>query len=280
MKNILIPCDFSQPAIHAFRVAVDIAGRSHGKIHLIHVVELPVLHDTVLMPVLSFEEAMLKEMTEKADEQFKKLTAKYAAGVEVSPAVVYGAMAAMILEYIREHAIDLVVMGTHGASGLKEVLIGSNTEKIVRHSPVPVLAIRSYVNIESVKNIVFPNALDTENQESLVGRVKALQHFFNATLHILWVNTPINFTRDTTTYKRLHAFTKRFMLTNSTVNVFNDPYEESGIIEFAHFIKADMIAMGTRGRKGLAHLLTGSVAEDVVNHMDLPIWTCTVRQEE
>jgi nucleotide-binding universal stress UspA family protein len=67
------------------------------------------------------------------------------------------------------------------------------------------------------------------------------------------------------------------MFTNYTTNVFNDSYEESGVINFTHTIGADMIAMGTHGRKGLTHILSGSVTEDVVNHVDCPIWTFTFK---
>ncbi|NBP71527.1 MAG: universal stress protein, partial [Cytophagia bacterium] len=127
--------------------------------------------------------------------------------------------------------------------------------------------------------IVLPNTLHTEIQEDLLMKIKAMQNFFKATLHIVWINTPSNFTRDITTHQRLQDFAKRFLFKNYTIHVFNDLYEEDGIINFAHSIKADMIAMGTHGRKGLAHILSGSVAEDVVNHIDIPIWTYTMRNE-
>jgi hypothetical protein len=182
----------------------------------------------------------------------------------------------MITDYAIENKIDLIVMGTHGSSGIREVLIGSNTEKIVRSATVPVIAIKDPINIKSIKNIVFPNTL-IQNQEDLIMKIKALQNFFGATLHIVWINTLNNFTRDTITYQRLNEFAKRFMLKDFTLNVFNDPYEESGVINFAHMIKADMIAMGTHGRKGIAHFLNGSVAEDVVNHVDSPMWTYAIK---
>jgi hypothetical protein len=108
--------------------------------------------------------------------------------------------------------------------------------------------------------------------------VKALQNFFKAKIHIVWINTPTNFTRDTITQKRLNAFAKRFMLKEHTINIFNDPYEEAGVINFTKEINGDMIAMGTHGRKGLAHLMSGSVAEDVVNHVDCPIWTYAIKK--
>jgi len=279
MKNILVPCDFSKPAINAVRFALDVAANAQGTVHLINVVELPVLHDTMLMPVLSFEEQLLIELREKAEVEFKKITEKYAPeGVKVIYNVVSGVIAKTTLEYANQHAIDLIVMGSHGASGFKEYFIGSNAEKIVRSSTVPVLIIKQHYK-GPVKSIVFPNTLETEHQEDLVMKVKALQHFFHATLHIVWINTPLNFTSDTVTHERLKAFAKRFMLKDYTINVFNHPNEEEGIMKFTHMIKGDMIAMGTHGRKGISHILLGSLAEDVVNHTENIVWTYAMKNE-
>src|SRR5690606_32198110 len=103
--------------------------------------------------------------------------------------VLYGPVTPMIRNFIGSHKIDLVVMGTHGAEGMKEFFVGSNTEKIVRFSPVPVLSVKKAPAISSVKNIVLASTLDLGQDEWAVN-VKKLQTFFNAQLHILFVNTP------------------------------------------------------------------------------------------
>lgn len=277
MKTILVPCDFSKPAINAYRFALDIAARSKGTIHLLHVIELPVLHDTVLMPVLNFEAALLKELSENAEKSFSRIIDKYKTdGVKVIAKTQFGSVSRMIQDYITEESIDLVVMGSHGASGVRELFIGSNAERIVRNSPVPVLVIKDYFKGQ-VKNIVFPNTLDTEDQEDLVMKVKALQHFFKAHLHLVWINTPLNFTSDPLTLERLEAFAKRFMLKDYTISIFNHRDEETGILEFSNLVKGDLIAMGTHGRKGIAHLVNGSIAEDVVNHNKGLVWTYSLK---
>jgi nucleotide-binding universal stress UspA family protein len=167
-------------------------------------------------------------------------------------------------------------MGSHGASGLKEILIGSNAEKIVRRSPVPVLVVKNYF-AGKVTNIVFPNTLETERQEELVMKVKALQALFNAKLHIVYINTPLNFTSDKVTLARLQAFAHRFMIKDYTINVYNHGDEQEGINLFARKVNAELIAMGTHGRKGIAHLVNGSLAEDVTNHADSLVWTYTMK---
>jgi nucleotide-binding universal stress UspA family protein len=278
MRKILVPCDFSKQATNAFRFALDIAAQSKGTIHLLNVIELPILHDSVIMPALNFEQVLFNDLKENAETRFKKITDKYKAeGVKVVVKTVFGAVSRMIQDYITKESIDLVVMGSHGATGARELFIGSNAEKVVRNSPVPVLVIKNYCK-GPIKNIVFPNTLNTENQEDLTMKVKALQNFFKARLHIVWINTPLNFTSDSATNERLEAFAKRFMLKDYTISVFNHTDEEDGILEFADSVKGDLIAMGTRGRKGIAHLINGSIAEDVVNHNKGLVWTYSLQQ--
>lgn len=279
MKKILVPCDFSKQAINAYRYAIDFAMQSKGTIHLLHVIELPILHDSVLMPVLNFERELLKELKEKAVSRFKKITDKYSAeGVKVVFDVKFGAVSAAIQSYITDKSIDLVIMGSHGASGVREFLIGSNAEKMVRNSSVPVLVFKNYYK-GPIKKIVFPNTLETEDQEDLVMKVKELQSFFKAHLHIVWINTPANFKTDTDTQERLTKFTKRFMVKDFTLHVFNHVEEEQGILQFTRQIGGNLIAMGTHGRKGIGHVVSGSLAENVVNHTQSPVWTYSLKKK-
>lgn len=280
MKKILVPCDFSKPAINAFRFALDIATQSKGTVHLLNVLELPVINDPVIMPVMTFEQDFLKDLKQKAVTQFNKLTSKYNAGnVKVTTTVEYGSPARTIVDYANDNSIDLIVMGSHGANGFREFFVGSNAEKVVRHASMPVLVTKDYYK-GPIKNIVFPHTLETEDLQDFTLRVKALQAFFKAKIHIVYINTPTNFTSDTITYERLKEFSKRFMFRDYTLNVFNHTFEENGIHEFTKNIKGDLIAMGTHGRNGLSHLVNGSLAEDVVNHSECPIWTYNFKQEE
>ena len=277
MQKILVPCDFSEQAINAVRFALDLADNTTREVHLLHVIELPVIHDSMLMPTLSFEATLLGDLNQQALERFEKLKKDLGSSIPVITKVAYGSTSLMILDYIEELKIDLVIMGTKGASGLRELIIGSNAEKIVRISPCPVITVRKECQLQAIKNIVFPNSLE-DHQEELVSRIKVLQDFFKATLHLVWVNTPGNFISDSVTLPRLTEFVNRFKLKDYTLNVFNDITEESGVINFAHRVKADLIVMGTHGRRGLNHVLSGSVAEDVVNHIDCPIWTFTLKK--
>ena len=280
MKKILVPFDFSEQATDAFRFALQIAKQSKSEVHLLHVVELPVLYDTVLMPALSFEEENLQDMRKNAGLKLERLVKKYSSSeVSLETKIELGYTSDTILDYVDKNEIDQVVMGTKGAKGLREILIGSNTEKIVRASKIPVIAVKKFVHPRQIKNIVFPNTLETDSHEDLVMKVKALQHSLGATLHIVWINTPLNFKQDLVTREHLNHFAKRYMIKDYSLNIFNDAEEEAGIINFTHSIDADMIALGTHGRKGLPHILSGSLAENLVNHIDRPVWTYTIKKE-
>ncbi|MFZ1809448.1 MAG: universal stress protein [Cyclobacteriaceae bacterium] len=273
MKKILVPCDFSDSAVQAFKFAVEVANQSKGEVLLLNVVELPVIHENVMMPTFSFEDTFLKEMKQRAEKDFTKMKAKWASeGPKVSTFMEYGSPTPIISEFAKKKKVDLIVMGTKGASGLKEFFVGSNTEKIVRWSPVPVIAIKKSVKASSIKNIVFPSTLH-DDEEELTMRVKALQAFFKAKLHVVNINTPANFRTDVETRQKMKDFAKRFMLKDFTLSVYNDLNEELGVANFIKEVKGDMVAMSTHGRKGLNHLMSGSIAEDVVNHIECPIWT-------
>ena len=277
MQKILVPCDFSKPAVNALRFALDVASRSRSVIHLLNVIELPAIHDPIIMPVVSLEKDFLKDMKQGVDRQFAKLLTRHnTSNVRVHTEVVFGSPGTMIQEFGRKKKVDIIIMGSHGARGLKEYFIGSNAEKVVRNSPVPVLVLKDYFK-GAASNIVFPNNLEAANQDKLVEKVRELQTFFKARLHIVYINTPTNFHADNITMERLRDFAKKYGLRNYTLNIYNYPFEEAGIIHFTKSIKGDMIAMGTHGRKGLAHFLNGSLAEDLVNHANRPIWTLATR---
>ena len=280
MKRILVPCDFSDSAREAYKFALDLAAANHGEVMVLKAIDLPVIMASGfdIQPFM-YDPMLLTELEEDAKKNFDKLTKAYPAkSVPVSFYTNQGLVSVVIQQFIEDNKPDLVVMGTNGASGSKEFLFGSNTEKIVRLSSVPVFAVRKAPAISAIKNIVFPTNLHLD-QHALAEKVKELQNFFNATLHLLWINTPGTFRRDEEINGLLNDYATQYQLKNYTLNIRNDSDEQDGIIHFTHEIKADMIAMATHGRRGLAHLFSGSIAEDVVNHVTCPIWTFSLRKK-
>ena len=280
MKTILVPTDFSEQANYALDVAHAIARKSNASIKLLNIVEAPgggsfnsMGEVTTVDPM---DNVFMMEMLNHMKRRIKELAgnSRYS-DVNIATEVVVGNPFSSIANEITTSKVDLVVMGSKGASGLEETLIGSNTEKVVRRAKCPVLTIKNKTDINSVKNIVFASDFKG-NDDNVMDAIKQFQQFFDAKLHLVKVNTPNNFTSDRELKVRMREFAKRHSLDNITYNIYNDAVEEDGIIYFADEINADVIALATHGRTGLMHLLSGSIAEDVVNHAKRPVWTCRI----
>lgn len=279
MKNILVPTDFSDQAMYALDCAAQIARQSGAQVTLLNVIEQPgssfntmgevAANDADNIYVLELMKAMKKKMEETA------ANSEYS-DIQLKTNVHIGNTFHTIANEVSERKADLVVMGSKGTSGVEEVLIGSNTEKVVRLSSAPVITVKNPVQVSSIKNIVFATDLSTKHPH-VTEEVIKLQQMLGAKLHIVKVNTSSNFMSDRDIKKSLDAFKEGFNLENYTFTVYNDTVEEDGIIYFADDINADLIALGTHGRTGLRHLLSGSVAEDVVNHAKRPVWTCKMK---
>jgi len=274
MKRILVPCDFSKPAQEAYQFAIELAGANHSEVIVMKAIDLPVLYEgPIIGETYVFDPPVMVELEAEAKKEFEHLQKIHAgANVKSTFIVRHGSVASMIRKTIEDMKPDLVIMGTHGASGWAEYLIGSNTEKIVRHSKVPVLAIRKAPHVAGIKNIVLPTSLELDQHE-FMAKIKELQSLFRATLHIVVINTPYNLKRSIDEQELLQKYTQHYKLKDFTLNTRNGFDESEGIIQFAQEIKADLLVMATHARKGLAHFISGSVAEDVVNHIDCPIWT-------
>jgi len=273
-RRIVVPCDFSEPAREAYAFSRALARKSGGSLFVLKVIDFPLLYESTFgVQPYSIDPKLLEDMEADARAKYQKMKASMGDDdVTEEFHTINGSITGGIRTFAKAHDIDLIVMGTHGANGLKEVFVGSNTEKIVRHSPVPVISVRKRHGSDSIRKIVFPIGVDYK-VDAFVNRLKELQDFFDATLHAVYVITPNNFRKYTELKREIEQWIEFYALKNITLEVRSDLYEQDGIIEYAREIEADMIAMGTHGRKGLAHLLTGSIAEDVVNHMECPIWT-------
>ncbi len=283
MKKILVPTDFSKPAQAAVDTAIILAERTKAEVILLHVVDQPSPDsfnvEGEVSQLYNWED---KLFTMKLIEKSKKKLAQVAqlatnAGVQVRQELRLGNPFHGIRTVITDHQVDLVVMGTEGHSKLDKMLIGSNTEKVIRHASCPVLSIHRKPSVSSFRNIVYATSM-IENEDKFSKVVAQLQELFDATLHVVWVNTPAIFQPDTVAKRTMKDFAKRLQLKNYTLNVFNDYSEEEGILQFADSINADLIAMATHGRKGLAHVLSGSIAEDVSSRARRPVLTSSIRQ--
>jgi nucleotide-binding universal stress UspA family protein len=278
MKRILVPTDFSAPATLAADVAAEIAKKAKAEIILLHVIEVPSTESfSVEGQIGKLNDWDDKLFTLKLIELAKKQIGLLAStlrdkGVEVSTKIRMGNPFHGMRTSITAQKADLIVMGTSGRSRMEEMIVGSNTEKIVRHSKCPVLTVHEKLNGVNFKNIVYATSISPSEKDFATVVINA-QAMYNSTIHLVRVNTPMNFKPDTKVKPAMEAFARKLRLKNYTINVFNDASEEEGILHFADIIKADLIAMATHGRTGFAHVISGSIAEDVANHSRKPVLT-------
>lgn len=281
MKKILVPTDFSEQAGYALKVAHDFALKNQAEIFLLNVIEAPVTPSFSVVGMDTYEpldNIYLIELRNKLKEQMEGIIDDYKnMDVKMSYEITIGNTYSNINSAIAENEVDMVIMGSKGTSGIDEFFIGSNTERIVRHSTRPVLTVKKPIDINKIKNIVFASTFN-EDQSKVVKELQKLQKLFKATLHLLYVNTPLVFESTRTVRKLMEDFAFTNNIENYTMNIWNESIEEDGIILFAEDIDADMIAMGTHGRTGFLHLLSGSIAEDIVNHAKRLVWTYNMKK--
>ncbi len=282
MKKILVPTDFSKTSITALETAFDIAKKAGAEIHLLHVVE-EATRDSYRVSgewvKEDWEERLFTfKLLEKAKKQLEKLVLdpRFEA-VKIEGQLRLGNPFHGMNAIIAEEKVDLVVMGTRGITNLEGMIIGSNTERVVRHSRCPILTVQKKPSSTNFKNIVYATAM-SKDEEVFSRIVKRTQQLYNSTIHLVRINTPGDFQRDKVVKEYMNKFAKSLQLKNFTINVYNDLNEEEGILYFADSIDADLIAMATHGRTGFAHVLAGSIAEDVVNKAKRPVLTFVVKR--
>lgn len=273
MKKILVPIDFSVQAEYAAKVAVNIAKLTDSKIYLLHMLELPtgVIDPSSYGTSSNTPTALLflKRAYEKF-ENFKKLS--FFDGVEMEDSVLFHKAYDGIINESEKNDVDLIVMGSKGTSGLEEMLVGSNTEKVVRNSNIPVLVIKKEVEKFKIENIVFASNFNLDARGTFQ-KILDFTTIFDAQLHLLKINTIHNFETTKESSDAIRNFINDFDLNNYTLNIYNDVSVEAGVLNFAKVIDADVILLNTHGRRGLAHLFAGSITEDLANHAKLPVIT-------
>ncbi len=273
MKRILVPVDFSKEAEAAARVAANIAKKTNSEIFLVHMLELPVSTiDPAEMNTISSEPQIIyfMKLAHKKFETFKKLS--FFKGLRVIETVQFQHAFSGIIDESTKNNIDLIVMGSQGASGLQEMFIGSNTEKVVRKSKIPVLVIKKNVKNFDIKSILFASDFNKESK-STFHRVADFARLFDAKINLLYVNTIHNFNTSDNIEKRIAKFMGDFDFDNYTTSIYNDISVEKGILSFGRKINADLIALNTHGRSGLSQLFNGSIGQELANHALRPVIT-------
>lgn len=161
MKRILVPTDFSKHAEYALRVAAQIAKKNNSEICLLHMLELPHQGNDALSTgsdipqIMFFKEMAINKLEALMESDFLE-------GINVSEIIQFEKAFDGIMEISKKNSVDLIVMGSHGASGYEEMFIGSNAEKVVRSSEVPVLVIKNETGEFKADKLVFASDFSDE----------------------------------------------------------------------------------------------------------------------
>ena len=288
-KVIMVPTDGSGFDREAIRVALRIAERSDAKIRLVRV-----LATGSFFGMAAAAESVPLGAEVAASERDRALSELYALAAEcrtmskanIAADLHTGPIADVLGGYARRHHVDLIVISTHGRSGLSRLSLGSVTDSLIRHTTIPVLVVKpptSYLNpqvIEGFRRVIVP--LDGSTlAEQILPRVLTLAKLEEAEITLLNVLLPHTYSQKAIVDPNLPWWEKDVSLAQAylfriadglrrnrvavTTDIVIGENVASAIGDFASRERADLIAIATHGRGGLARVLRGTVADAIMH---------------
>nr|WP_321228439.1 universal stress protein [uncultured Psychroserpens sp.] len=270
MNKIIVPIDFSEYSEFALETAAILAKRNNAELLVLHMLELD---KGSLVSSGDDQSQQMVFFLKLAEQKFETyLDKEYLKEIKVTPIVKHFKVFSEVAEVAQEHNADMIIMGSHGASGLSEIFVGSNTEKVVRYSEIPVLVVKQKPANLNFDTVAFASDFSDEMVQPYI---KARKLFSN--IKLIHVNVPgEGFKSSSEMESTVANFLKK---ADGNLDKLNDVHYtsdytiEKGILNASNLLGADLIAVPTHGRKGLAHFFSGSISEDVANHATLPVIT-------
>ena len=288
IQQILVPTDFSDNAEHALDYAIELAKQSSAKLHLLHTPVIP----TYLLMDLSYSpgpEAITRILNE-AQESLDALAERVEeAGIEHFSAIREGTVHEVIRDYAREHDVDLVVVGTHGRSGVSRLMYGSVTERVVKtvHAPIIVVPPGRGLPPRSIV-ICYDFSGPSKRAAEVAGAIHAIVrgplHLVHSYLDVWGEYTDRGAVVGDAAEKRREALRLGLhdMLMDDAKKLFpadaedtevhlvtGDPAE--AILAVAEDVGATLVCAGTTGKSGIERLLIGSVARRLLHESRVPV---------
>jgi nucleotide-binding universal stress UspA family protein len=183
-SKILVPVDFSETSLLAFRHAAYMAQRTKASLHILHVINTPFMSQNMFIPVVNMEDQGAIE--DKVMDKLAELTGdvKKEFGVESESIIRSGSPATEIVKAAKEISASIVIMGTHGYSPIQEIMIGSVALKVITRSPCPTMVMRAEAEHRGFSNIVLPID-DTTNSRQKVNYAVEFASRLGAKLFVL-----------------------------------------------------------------------------------------------
>jgi len=270
-EKILVPLDGSPLAEAALPGAEELAGRLGSEIILLSISESTEAEEYLKYQI--YIECKVEEIRKHARKYLDKSTGK---DITVTPVVVVGHPAEEVIRYANRKAIDIIVMTTHGSSGIKRWALGRMADKVVRATDRPVALIRARTPYSDIarKSITRKALVSLDGSEASEAVIPFIQEFAKrlqtqVTL-IQVVPRSYRVFADAESYmeKVREHFQSKGITTNSIVRMGAAAEE---IIKVADEIKTDIVAMSTHGRSGIGRWSIGSVADKVLRGGNTPV---------
>jgi nucleotide-binding universal stress UspA family protein len=271
MKKILFPTDFSPVATNAFLHALGLAKSVHGELILLHTYELPIV-DNQFAPQNyqtifdSLELANFEKFKEEIPKLRKIAEDNALEDIKMSHMLMDGDLLYNIKEIIKKEKIDFVVMGTSGASGWKEIFIGTNTGEAVVNLSVPVLSIPEKAKYSKIETIGFTTRFRDKDKEALRNVIE-IAKMTDAVVKCLYVET-----KSTDNTKDIYKSWEE-LFKDEPVQFFIIPSEDvrETIEDFIVHQNIDILAMLTYKRSFFKWLFTSSFTEKMSYQSTIPI---------
>lgn len=288
INQILVPTDFSENAKHAVSYAIELAKRCSAKLHLLHTPVIP----TYLLMDLSYSpgpEAVTRILNDSQEALDEEAQAIREAGVEHFSAIREGTVHEVIRDYAKEHDVDLVIVGTHGRSGVSKLMYGSVTERVLKTVHTPIIVVPPQggqvpSSIVIAYDFSEPSKHACEVARAIHGVCHGPLHLVHSYLDVWGEYTDRGAVVGEAAEKRreaLHLGLEEMLKSDAeelfsidaqavqTHLVTGDPAE--GILRVAEDVGANLICAGTTGKSGIERLLIGSVARRLLHDSKVPL---------
>lgn len=272
VKNILTPTDFSETALLAIEHSAFMARLSKATLHLLHVIKISEFTYTINNPaalgndIQDIENFSLQKLNEIAEQ----LKVKYA--ININTSISKGNPAEEIEVAVNNYKIDMVIMGTHGASGFNEYFIGSNAHKTIKRCHCPVITVQVDSKKLGFHDIVLP-VENTYHSLEKVNKTVDLAKLYAAKIHLLGVQH----NQEETAIKQfdlmlenVEKVIKHAGLSHDKTIVNGDNLAEQ-TLKFAEKAGADLIVVLTDHESELNDSILGALAKQMVNHSKIPV---------
>jgi len=266
MKHYLVPIDYSENSLNALQYALKLAALIEGRVTTLHIAPQGTFTKLADGSINPADDALL-QYSEKSEKVFRDLIA----GESVSTPVVHvfeqGRVVEGILNTAKREDTDMIVMGTKGASGLKEVIFGSNTAKTIEGATIPVLAIPEDAVYSGLHQIAYSTSFRIEEIDTML-RVLNLAKLANAKLHMVHVNLP----HTTYAYERMEELQESLSDQDNVVfHVIEDIDVVKGLAKYVRSEKIEMLVMLTEHRSFLERLFDRSYTGQMAYYTETPL---------